>query len=293
MIRYIIIGIMEDKHLTTTPVALNLTAEIAGFIGQMADPGTDSRFLGDYPENLLKYDPYSMQDLLKVHSDLMYGIDNEAGDFRTSSLGVYIDDELVHAGSRTRDIEQLMQNLLDWASRSEVHPLVKGIAVRFWIEYIQPFNRGSSEIAGIWQAIIHRQWKDVFSWLPLEEAVNNHRQEYDESLVASYRGANPGTYVECVLRVIYDTLKSLPENRVVDLFSNSRVGELSQLDREFLEKISTALDNRGEVTNRQAQELTGLSGESVKKYFARLVEVGLLEARGEKKGRKYILSNTK
>jgi len=47
------------------------------------------------------------------------------------------------------------------------------------------------------------------------------------------------------------------------------------------------LDKNGEITNYRAQLLTNKSDISVKKYFAKFVEFGLLEVEGKNKGRKY------
>jgi predicted HTH transcriptional regulator len=57
---------------------------------------------------------------------------------------------------------------------------------------------------------------------------------------------------------------------------------------DFLERIAGYLDANGEITNYGAQLLTSKSDVSVKKYFAKFVELGLLKAEGENKGRKYL-----
>jgi hypothetical protein len=56
---------------------------------------------------------------------------------------------------------------------------------------------------------------------------------------------------------------------------------------EFLEQIANYLDKNGEITNYRAQLLTNKSDISVKKYFAKFVEIELLQVEGKNKGRKY------
>jgi len=62
---------------------------------------------------------------------------------------------------------------------------------------------------------------------------------------------------------------------------------LSKGELEFLEQIAGFLERNGEITNYRAQLLTNKSPASVKKYLVRFSQMGLLEAVGENKGRKY------
>lgn len=47
-------------------------------------------------EHMREFDPYSMEDLLKAHRFMMRGLVEEAGCLRTSNVGVYAQDRLVH-----------------------------------------------------------------------------------------------------------------------------------------------------------------------------------------------------
>jgi ATP-dependent DNA helicase RecG len=46
---------------------------------------------------------------------------------------------------------------------------------------------------------------------------------------------------------------------------------------------------QGQITNRECQQVCGLSPDQASKLLARLVRAGKLEAVGEKRGRRYIL----
>ncbi|MDR0485181.1 MAG: hypothetical protein LBH29_00470 [Elusimicrobiota bacterium] len=61
-------------------------------------------------------------------------------------------------------------------------------------------------------------------------------------------------------------------------------------EKEFLSAIMDFIEKNGEIDNYRAQILSDKSAESVKKYFAALVEADILTAIGEKKGRKYKLN---
>ena len=79
-------------------------------------------------------------------------------------------------------------------------------------------------------------------------------------------------------------LAELPIRKITDIFTD----KLSKTELEFLEQIAGYLDRNGEITSYRAQLLTNKSDVSVKKYFAKFVEIGLLHVEGKNKGRKYI-----
>jgi len=76
---------------------------------------------------------------------------------------------------------------------------------------------------------------------------------------------------------------SLIPDIIPDIFTD----KLSISEREFLVAIFSYLCEHGEINNYRAQTLTGKSADSVKKYFAKLVQIGLLQAVGKNKARVY------
>ncbi|MDR2196838.1 MAG: hypothetical protein LBO07_02610 [Coriobacteriales bacterium] len=74
---------------------------------------------------------------------------------------------------------------------------------------------------------------------------------------------------------------------LTDIIPDKITDILSKGEREFLFAIFSYLCERGEINNYRAQTLTGKSADSVKKYFAKLVQIGLLQAVGKNKGRVY------
>ncbi|MCL2473327.1 MAG: Fic family protein [Alphaproteobacteria bacterium] len=67
--------------------------------------------------------------------------------------------------------------------------------------------------------------------------------------------------------------------------------KIKKSELNFLTEIYDFLENGEEISNAQAQELSGKSPESIKKYFAALVKAGILTATGERKSRKYKLND--
>ena len=236
---------------------------------------------------------YNTKDLLRVHKLLTGNTQTGSGVFRLANSGIYMRDDLVYVGEKPENIPLLIEELFEWMRTTELHPIIKSSLVHFELGCIHPFDSKNGVVARLWQRIILAEWNGLFSWLALEVELNRRRKDYFEVFYASSRAAGPGRFIEYMLKVIYQSLNEISEIRVVRTFDQGSLASLSPAESVFLGGVVGFIEANSSITNRDAQRLTGRSAESVKKYLARLVELGLLEARGEKKGRRYILSSKK
>jgi Fic family protein len=82
-------------------------------------------------------------------------------------------------------------------------------------------------------------------------------------------------------------MSSALTDKIPDIFTD----KLTKSEREFLFAIYPYLCEHGGINNYRAQTLTGKSADSVKKYFAKLVRIGFLQATGNNKARVYRFSD--
>lgn len=68
-------------------------------------------------EKLKEFNPYSIEDLKKVHKIITYLIDDESGTFRKGEEGVFDGDKCIHICPKPEIIENLMNNLFDWMKK--------------------------------------------------------------------------------------------------------------------------------------------------------------------------------
>jgi len=238
-------------------------------------------------EHLLEYDPYKVKDFLKAHKFMTFDLVKDAGHFRSQGVGVFAGTQLVHAGANYQFVPQLITDLFAWAKKTDVHPLIKSSIVHFEIEFIHPFMDGNGRIGRLWQTLILSKWNELFAWLPVETAVHENQQEYYDALQFAGKTANSEIFIDFMLNAILQTLEELPIRKITDIFTDIFTDKLSKTELEFLEQIAGYLEKNGEITNYRAQLLTNKSDISVKKYFAKFVEIGLLQIEGKNKGRKY------
>lgn len=240
-------------------------------------------------EHLSEYEPFRTKDFLKAHQFITSNLVKEAGHFRSQGVGVYDGSKLIHAGASYQFVPQLVTDLFTWAKKTEIHPLIKSSIVHFEIEYIHPFMDGNGRIGRLWQTLILSKWNELFAWLPVETVVYENQQGYYKALAKSQKAGNSEVFIEFMLNAILQALEELPTRKITDIFTDINTDKLSKIELEFLEQIAAHLDKNGEITNYKAQLLTNKSDVSVKKYFAKLVELGLLQIEGKNKGRKYTI----
>lgn len=240
-------------------------------------------------EYLLEYDPYRIEDFLKAHKYMTQALVGEPGKFRSKGVGVFSGDKLMHAGAKAEFVEKLIGDLLAWGGTTDVHPLIRSSVVHFEIEFIHPFADGNGRVGRLWQTLILAEWNELFAWLPVETIVFENQQAYYDALRIAGRQADAGAFIEFMLDAVYQALRELPVRKVTDIFPEISTDILTKTEQAFLEQIAGYLDRNGEITNYRAQVLTNRSAESIKKYLARFVELGILQAVGENKGRRYVV----
>jgi hypothetical protein len=93
-----------------------------------------------------------------------------------------------------------------------------------------------------------------------------------------------------MLNVIEKTIADLPTQKITDIITEKITDKLSRVELEFLKSIIGFLEKNETIDNYRAQLLTNKSAISIKKYFEKFVNVGILIGIGKNKGRKYKLN---
>ena len=282
-------SIQSSAAIEGNTLTLNQVTDIINGKRVLAKPTEIQEIKNAYEayKHLLEFDPYSEKDFLRAHKYMTEQLIDSSGHFRSAGVGVFDGDALIHAGANQKFVPKLIADLFTWAKTTDLHPLIKSSIVHFEIEFIHPFMDGNGRIGRLWQTLILSEWNELFAWLPIETVVHENQQGYYDALVISGNSADSGIFIEFMLDAIYQALNELPVHKVTDIFPDINTDKLSKSELEFLEQIAGYLERNGEITNYRAQLLTNKSSASVKKYLVKFSHMGLLEAFGENKGRKY------
>jgi len=164
---------------------------------------------------LLEMNPYSVKDMLLAHKVLMNELTKEAGRFRSGGVGVFAEKQLVHMAPPANQVPNLIKDLVDWAKKAEVHPLIKSCVFHYEFEFIHPFSDGNGRMGRMWQTLLLYKWKPLFSWLPIETLIRERQNEYYKVLGECDHSADSGKFVEFLLKAIFDSLCEITDTEQV------------------------------------------------------------------------------
>lgn len=177
-------------------------------------------------EQLLRFDPYSLRDLLKAHSILMAGLVEEAGAFRRGGVGVFAGDRLVHMAPPAALVREEIEALLAWARTDPAHPLIKSCVFHYEFEFIHPFADGNGRMGRMWQTLLLTRWKPMFAWLPVETLIRERQEEYYAVLGRADQAANATPFIEFLLTAIRDALLEIRQGTPINAPANGKTVRL-------------------------------------------------------------------
>lgn len=177
-------------------------------------------------EQLLRFDPYSLRDLLKAHSILMAGLVEEAGAFRLGGVGVFAGDRLVHMAPPAALVREEIEALLTWVRTDPAHPLIKSCVFHYEFEFIHPFADGNGRMGRMWQTLLLTRWKPMFAWLPVETLIRERQEEYYAVLGRADQAANATPFIEFLLTAIRDALLEIRQGTPVNAPADGKTARL-------------------------------------------------------------------
>ena len=160
-------------------------------------------------EMLKDINPYSIDDLKKIHGVMTFLVEEVSGEFRTSSEGVFDDNGncifVCPPGDR---VNSLMNDLFEWLNENKdtIHPLILSSIFHYEFVFIHPFTNGNGRTVRLWQNSILYKWKDIFEYLPIESKIHKYQDEYYNSIALCHKNANSNVFIEFMLKMIDETL---------------------------------------------------------------------------------------
>ncbi|RTU07407.1 Fic family protein [Pseudomonas aeruginosa] len=157
-------------------------------------------------EAMPEWQPSSRDNLLAAHALLMHGLIDDAGIYRRGGVVIYREARLLHMAPPANRVPQLMDDLLAWLSRCELHPLIASCVFHYEFEFIHPFADGNGRMGRLWQTLILSQWRAVLAYLPVESVIREQQDAYYEALAISDKAAEATPFVEFMLAALRQAL---------------------------------------------------------------------------------------
>ena len=221
-------------------------------------------------EEISSIDPYSMDELKRIHGIMTKYIVDEAGEFRRGEEGVFNGDQCIFMAPPARFVPGQMQELFDWmkASKDRVHPLILSAVFHYEFVFIHPFADGNGRMARLWHTVILSKWKPVFEYIPIESQIEKFQEGYYQAIADCHRAGNSSQFIEFMLEQI---------NTILD-----EIRAQAQLPNESISRyVKRLLDIMEYDTPYTANEILALLGlkskETLRKnYLNPALESGLV-----------------
>lgn len=240
-------------------------------------------------EEILMLNPYSQKDFLHAHALLTKEVVNYSGQYRHKDVGIFDRaGNVVHMGARPQFIKGLMDDLFNWGAGDDTPELIKSCVFHYEIEVIHPFEDGNGRMGRLWQTVILSNWNSLFSWIPIETIIYENQEAYYQALAIADQENDSSRFIEFMLDII---LKSLIAHKRSDKQSDKQSDkiheELSISENAAFHLLANYLAEHQSITTAVASALLGKAASTTRRYLARFVEAGLLEADGENRNRIY------
>lgn len=156
--------------------------------------------------------PYSLDDLKKVHGVMTYLVAKDSGEFRKGNEGVFDEKgNCIHVCPPPEQVNRLMNGLFDWMkeSKNTVNPLILSCVFHYEYVFIHPFTDGNGRTARLWQNVILSNWEEVFEYVPIESQIKKYQEDYYSAINNCNKTGNSTEFIEFMLKMIDETLLEL------------------------------------------------------------------------------------
>lgn len=223
-------------------------------------------------EQIDKVNPYSVEDLKKIHGILTFLIEKDAGKFRNHGECVRDGDRIIFVAPPQNMVNPLMNQLFDWMKNSKetVNPLILSCIFHYEFVFIHPFHDGNGRTARLWQTAILSHWEKAFTYLPIESMIKKNQEEYYTAIQNCNNAGNSNEFIEFMLKIISETIDEMMNSKEMKDKSHLL---LSENESKVLECIKRNVI----IGAKDIIEQTELSDSTVRRILRKFLQDGKIE----------------
>lgn len=158
-------------------------------------------------DKLSKYNVIDVNSFLSAHAILLDKIQDDAGKFRVSNVGVLKGSTVSHVAPKYTMVLKLIDDLFSFMKKDQdVHVFVKSCVFHYEIEFIHPFTDGNGRMGRLWQTAILANSYPVFEFIPLESIIKENQVTYYDVLGRCDKKGDSTEFIIFMLKIIWQTL---------------------------------------------------------------------------------------
>lgn len=225
---------------------------------------------------IAEINPYSLEDLKKIHEIMTFLTVKESGKFRIHAEGVYDGDKCIFVAPSEKLVPELMDQLFSWMkiSKGTVHPLILSSVFHYEFLFIHPFADGNGRMARLWQSALLSEWKEIFEYVPIESLIKQYQDDYYSVIDNCNKSGESTEFIEFMLKMIYETIDKI-------IIEQNTTQETTHKTTQ--EKILDLIRENPNVTQSEMAEKIGLTRDGISYNIKYLKENGIIERIGSTK----------
>ena len=226
-------------------------------------------------EQIDKVNPYSVDDLKKIHGILTFLIEKDAGKFRNHGEAVYDGDIQIFMAPPYKMVPTLIDNLFNWMNevKNTINPLILSSIFHYEFVFIHPFHDGNGRTARIWQTAILSHWEKAFTYLPIESMIRKNQEEYYKAIQNCKNAGESTEFIEFMSETIDDTID--------ELMNSKEMRDKAQLllsDNEM--KIIECIKRNVLIGAKEIIKETNIADRTVRRILKKLLDNNTIEMVG-------------
>lgn len=214
--------------------------------------------------------PYSINDLKKLHGIMTKYVVEESGEFRRGDEGVFNGEQCIFMAPPPQFVPELMEDLFCWMKEAEgtVHPLILSSVFHYEFVFIHPFADGNGRMARLWHTILLSKWKPMFEYIPLESQIEKSQEEYYDAIAKCHVEGESTSFIEFMLWQI---------DKILDEVS-VQIREESEYISEYIKKLLGVMEYDVPYTSTVLMEKLGLKSKEGfrRNYLSPAIEMNLI-----------------
>lgn len=246
--------------------------------------------------------PFTLADLLEIHKvvtrDTLEDPSYE-GILRPVQviIGNPVTREVTFRPPDTEEVPGLIEDFLEWFNSSEIDtldPVVAAGLTHYELVRIHPFVDGNGRTARIMATmLLYKRGFDLKRFFALDDYYDHDRNSYYTALqTVDPETLNVTEWLEYFTEGVAVSIKTVKE-KVIGLSQNIKVlkekGQVALNERQM--QIVEKIISEGQITNKDIQEMFGISNVAAYKELSKLVELEVLSQEGKGRTTHYILKN--
>ena len=231
--------------------------------------------------------------LLKLHKDITketLDLPSDEENYRKVQVvvGNKFTGEVVFTPPKTEKVPQLTKALLEWINQEiELHPVLNAGLSHYEFVRIHPFVDGNGRTARALAALIlYIRDFDIKRFFTLDDYYDSDRKAYYAALKSVDKNTLDTTqWIEYFTDGVLISINGV-KKKILSLSIKKSGPQIALTEKQM--KIMEKIVTNGRITSKEIQEMFKISRQAVHKELKKMIELSVMEPRGEGKAVYYV-----